>query len=183
MSHDTNFNGLRGCWTTQHQRCPLKSRLTSLLRSVTVLDMTKLNRNDAEAPPGMARNSYGMFVPIGNVKICGREIARSRLQDLIVNWREGGLGNLWVKSIKVVGKGGVYVAPFTGGHLLVVTHDWQSHLFDINESRLIQALQDVWQRGDKKRLQHLLDFISGDDDAITASVLMQIAVFGDLVYS
>jgi hypothetical protein len=102
-------------------------------------------------------------------------IDKDRLETLLISAFEGG-SNYWVKWIKAVQGGDVYAAAFDYG--VRVRADGEPHSRLVNMAAMRKGMQDLAD----KYPRHMADILSGNDDATTGDVFLQLCLFGELVY-
>jgi len=126
----------------------------------------------------------------------GHFIPTQRVSDLLVCAFEGG-SNYWYSDLHYelpegikyedFRKGGKFtsedyyhpleIVPFVDGCALTLKDD-EGKTHRINKAALKSGLEKMAQ----KSKEHWADFISEDDDATTADVFLQYALFGEIVY-
>lgn len=113
-----------------------------------------------------------------------KEINLNDVQDLIETAIEGGIG-YWAKLNGGEKKGNPqYLSdyPFTGGSIFIdeMDNNFETVVkeYKLDLGRIVTGLQlmaDVYEN-------HWNDFITGNYDAITGDVLVQLALFGEIKY-
>lgn len=116
------------------------------------------------------------------------EIPPRRIADLMVTAIEGGIG-YWCKSVKLSGQPTVGLKqPWYDDESLYEDQMLQIVVVDEDDKRLFigvdhmkKAFKLMQEYGTPKGF-HFRDFINENDDATTADVWFQLAVFGEVVY-
>ena len=125
------------------------------------------------------------------------EIKSERIEDLLVTALEGG-SNHWLclsseelknNAEKLKGETKAYRQIMLGATLSVFDVEEPDHkLGDLNAITIVSALQAMANGEDLKGKKndhlktHFNNFVSENDDAETADVVVQIAVLGEIVY-
>ena len=102
-------------------------------------------------------------------------IDKDRLENLLISAFEGG-SNYWVKWVKAVEGGDIYAAAFEAG--VRVRADGEAHARLLNLTAMQNGMQDMADAHPR----HMADILSGNDDATTGDVFLQLCLFGELVY-
>lgn len=122
------------------------------------------------------------------------QIAESRIQDMLINGFEGGIG-YWATIVEYKLPEGVekprnaYASvPLMEGGAVILTDrekvgrggdlDADAELWTLNRESMIKGLTIMAQ----KYPRHFANFIDENDDAETADVFIQCSVMGDIVY-
>lgn len=117
------------------------------------------------------------------------QIDPQRLNDILVGAVEGG-SNYWAGFRVIEGKGDDYTA--------VLVTEYDTKLLDkdgkvVKDTDLALGVERLsacatrgckYENGEQFEMaaQHLADFMSGNDDAITADVILQMTLFNEVVY-
>lgn len=108
-----------------------------------------------------------------------QEVAHQLLVDLLVTAAEGG-SNYWASFSRAPGEAHDYTA------VTLTEHDAHGDapplVRRVDAADLLAGLQALTVAKFPSAAQHLRDALAEDGDAITADVVLQLAVFGDLIY-
>lgn len=100
---------------------------------------------------------------------------RERIECLLISAFEGG-SNYWIKWAQAVQGGDIYDAAFDYG--VRIRADGEPHSRLLNLAAMHKGLQDMADHHPR----HMADFISGNDDATTGDVFLQLCLFGEVIY-
>lgn len=100
---------------------------------------------------------------------------RERIECLLISALEGG-SNYWIKWAQPVQGGDIYDGAFDYG--VRIRADGEPHSRLLNMTAMQKGLQDLADQ----HPDHMADLISGNDDATTADVWLQLCLFGEVVF-
>lgn len=124
------------------------------------------------------------------------KVPRQYVHDLLVSAFEGGC-NYWLKiraddiheeSLKLDGELNVENQILKGGKMICYDIETDEKLGELTALKIVEALnamgmgKDLKGKENEHLKKHFKDFIDETGDAITADVVVQIAVMGELVF-
>jgi hypothetical protein len=118
------------------------------------------------------------------------QISADKFECALVSSFEGG-SREWLAEIEVVRDPSRECRfhsdmPFFGAELQLVVHDGYNPLTDgakFHRNLTLQALVEGFQILAQKYPHHAMDLLADNGDAVTGDVLVQCAIFGDIVYA
>lgn len=121
---------------------------------------------------------FNNFKIMFNVQI---EISRDEIENILINAFYSGIGQ-WAEVKKVNKPKDVEIAcwevsPISGGSILIYDFH-EKKIYNLNLKKIEKGLKVMSQKFPK----HFADFLSGNDDAITADVFIQCCLFQDIIY-